>query len=90
MTLTVALTAEEEAKLVAEARARGVSPEVLVRDALKNLLGQTGQPAEPATRGMTPEERARAYVEWAKSFPPTSLLSDDAVSREGLYRDDAK
>lgn len=90
MTLTVALTAEEEAKLLAEARVRGVSPDALVRDALKDLLDKAEPPEAAATAGMTPEERARAFVEWAESFPPTPPLSDDAVSRESFYRDDAK
>jgi hypothetical protein len=88
VTLTVALTAEEEAKLLAEARARGISPDALVRDALKDLLGKAEQPA--ATASMTPEERARAFVEWAESFPPTTPLSDHAVTRESFYRDDAE
>jgi hypothetical protein len=88
VTLTVALTAEEEAKLLAEARARGVSPDALVRDALKDLLGKAERPA--ATAAMTPEERARAFVEWTESFPPTTLLSDHAITRESFYRDDAK
>jgi hypothetical protein len=90
VTLTVALTAEEEAKLLAEARVRGVSPDALVRDALKHLLDKAEPPEAAATAAMTPEERARAFVEWAGSFPPTPPLSDDAVSWEGFYRDDAK
>lgn len=38
MTLTVALTPEEEARLLAEARARSISPDELVGDTLKKLL----------------------------------------------------
>ena len=73
VTLTVALTAEEEAKLLAEARVRGVSPDVLVRDALTSLLDKAEPPVAAATAGMTPEERARAFVEWAESFPGASM-----------------
>ena len=54
MTLTVALTPEEEAKLLAQAQAQGVSPDALVRNAVKKLLAEastTSQPKKP-TRPM--------------------------------------
>jgi hypothetical protein len=90
MTLTVALTEEEEAKLLAEARARGVSPDAIVRDAIKGFLNKAPQPAQIATAEMTAEQRARAFVEWAENFPRTALLSDEAVSRDSFYRDNSK
>lgn len=38
---------------------------------------------------ITPEERARAFREWAKSHDrKTPLLSDYAVSRESMYDDE--
>lgn len=34
----------------------------------------------------TPQERARAYREWAESHSPDSpILSDEAISRESIY-----
>ncbi len=37
----------------------------------------------------TPQERARAYREWAASHSrDTPLLSDAAISRESIYSDD--
>jgi hypothetical protein len=39
---------------------------------------------------MTPEERARAFQDWAMSFPyrRTTPLPDDAISREAFYQTD--
>jgi hypothetical protein len=39
MAITLTLSPQEEAKLAALARARGVSTDVLVREALENILG---------------------------------------------------
>lgn len=36
---------------------------------------------------VTGEERAKAFLEWAESFPDTPPLSDDAISRANLYPD---
>lgn len=37
----------------------------------------------------TPQERARAYREWAESHShDTPILSDAAISRESIYGDD--
>ena len=33
------------------------------------------------------EEKARAFLEWAESFPDTPPLSDDAISRASMYPD---
>ena len=83
MTLTVALTPEEESKLLAEARARGVSPDALVHNAVKELLSKIESSTETAK--MTPQERAGAFEEWARSHRCTPPLSDEAISRETLY-----
>jgi hypothetical protein len=43
----------------------------------------------PFYASATPEERARAYREWAESHSrDTPLLSDAAISRESIYSDD--
>jgi hypothetical protein len=46
MTLTVSLSPEEEAKLFERAQAQGVSPEVLVHDAVRLLLADPVSPEE--------------------------------------------
>jgi hypothetical protein len=39
---------------------------------------------------MTPLERAKAFQDWAASFPyrRNTPLSDEAISRESFYRTD--
>jgi hypothetical protein len=54
MTITLPLEPQEEANLNALARAKGLSAEALVREALKGLLAgassiPNGAPSEPAT-----------------------------------------
>ena len=51
MTITVPLDPHEEAKLVAAARARGLSASALVREALDRILADAAEPGgapEPA------------------------------------------
>ena len=80
MTLTIQLKPEVEASLAAQARARGLT----VAEYVGSLLEQLAQPG----RQMSPEQRANALSEWAKEFPQASPLSDEAVSRESIYRRD--
>ena len=80
MTLTIHLKPEVEAGLAAQARAKGVS----VAEYVGSLLEQFA----PAGQQMTPEQRATALYEWAKTFPQVTPLSDEAVSRESLYSRD--
>lgn len=49
MSLTIALTAAEEAKLLEKARAEGMTPEQVVRQAIERIL-QPEVPAEPADK----------------------------------------
>ena len=46
MNLTLPLTVEEEAKLIAKARAEGVTPELLVRHAIEPIIASV--PEEPS------------------------------------------
>ena len=46
MTLTVDLTAEEEARLAVTAKARGVSVDLLVTTVLKEVAAQASKPVE--------------------------------------------
>ena len=54
MTLTLPLEPQEEAKLVAAARARGVSPDVLVREALGQIFSEATEeaPGKEPTRSL--------------------------------------
>jgi hypothetical protein len=74
MTVTIELPPEIEASLVAKAQAEGLPLSQYVTNFLrKNIL--------------SPEERAAAWRESAKNLPPTPTLSNEAMSREGIYSD---
>ena len=78
--MTIELPPEIEAGLQAEAKARGVSVDAVLRD----LLSPYAQPVSERAP-MNPEQRARAFREWAESHRPTPALSSEAISRESIY-----
>lgn len=74
------LNPEVEANLIALAQRRGVS----VDDILEEILVKESS----VTPVETGEDRARAFIAWADSFPDDAPpLSDEAISRENLYPD---
>ena len=80
MSVTLHLSPQVERNLTALAQERGLSlsdylEEIAAREAIQ-------QEAKPDVTG---EERAKAFLEWAESFPDTPPLSDDAISRANLY-----
>ncbi len=82
MSVTLNLDPDVEKGLTALAKARGVSlsdylQEIAAREAAGLL----------AKAGSTGEERAKAFLEWAESFPDTPPLSDEAISRASMYPD---
>jgi hypothetical protein len=79
MTVTLHLKPELEAGLVAQARAAGKTLEEYVLSMVEVAVMPTdGSP-------MSPEQRASAFKAWSVGHRPTPLLSDYAVSREGIY-----
>jgi len=82
MAIQIQLKPEIEAELKAQAQKNGLPLSQYVQRILEERV--PGQPLEP---GMTPEERARAFQDWAKSFPyrRTTTLPDDAISREAFH-----
>jgi hypothetical protein len=85
MSIQIELKPEIEAELKARARKNGLPLSLYVQRILEQHM--PGQPVESA---MTREERAKAFQDWAESFPyrPSMPLSDDAISREAFYRPD--
>jgi hypothetical protein len=81
MTIQVELNPEIEARLLAEASARGVAVEEYARELLREALHLS-----PSRRGhLTPEEAQemlRALGEGSEKLP---VLPDSAFSRESLY-----
>jgi hypothetical protein len=81
MTVTVDLPPHVEQAYVAEAEAKGVSLDELVRDV---LLSQRPFPVAPE---LPPEEWVREFRTWTRSHAGDDLpvLSDEAMSREFIY-----
>ena len=88
MTITLPLEPQQEARLVAAARAKGLSLDAFVREVIDKALAET--PQQSSASPLTPEERATAFRNWAESFPHhrNVPLSDDAISRDAFYRSD--
>jgi hypothetical protein len=82
MTVTLDLPPHVEKAYLAEAEAKGLSLDELVRDLLLSL-----QPTPPGPE-LSPEEWIRQFREWTYSHrTDTPLLSDEAISRESIYSD---
>lgn len=78
--------------LLAKAMAEGVTASMYARQVLERDL--SGQLDQKRTRsktepfgGMSGEEKARAFVQWAKSHRHRPSLSDEAISRTSMYPD---
>lgn len=83
MTVRLNLPPQVEQAYLAEARAKGLSLEDLVRDV---LLAR--QPVPSAT-DLTPDQWVEEFKAWVHSHDGDDLplLSDEAISREFIYRE---
>jgi len=81
--MTVTLKPDLEEELAARAKAEGLTMEEFVNRELEKFLANQPPPSE-----ITPQERARRWLEWTEKHavggPP---LSDYAVSRESIYKE---
>lgn len=78
MNVKLDLKPEVQARLTAQAQAQGVSLDAY----LTTLIERYAERQKP----MPPEERAKAFQEWAENHPKdTPLLSDEAISRQSIY-----
>jgi hypothetical protein len=88
MTVTIELSPEIEAGLLAQAQAEGID----VADYVRNLVQKQFETAEGMAQSkhaneLTPEEWMHRFKEWSESPAHADLpvLSDYAVSRESMY-----
>jgi len=83
LTVTLKLPPQVEKAYLAEAQAKGLSLDDLVRDV---LLAR--QPA-PSAPDLTPEQWVEEFRAWVRSHDGDDLplLSDEAISREFIYRE---
>ncbi len=90
MTLTIEVSGELEAVLKAQAQEQGLTADRVARRVLARALTpgvgreENGLSAATATSG---KEKARAFVQWARSHRDTPPLSDEAISRASMYPD---
>jgi len=83
--ISVQLTSEEEAALIAQAKAEGVSVDSLLRRAVLQIISANTEGDRPAPR-LNAEEFEKAFEEIADMIPDgIPSLSDDALSRESIY-----
>jgi hypothetical protein len=90
MTLTIEVSGELEAALKAQAREQGLTADRVARRVLADALTPGVEGEEDglsAATGTSGEEKARAFVQWAKSHRDTPPLSDEAISRASMYPD---
>jgi hypothetical protein len=84
MTVTLDLKPEVEQRIAAEAKARGLSVETYILDVLEKETNGEASFALSAT----PEEWKKAFLEWVNTERPEHPpLSDEAISRESIYRE---
>jgi hypothetical protein len=85
MTVTLDLKPEVEERIVAEAKARGLSVETYILSVLEK---DTRNGDDSFAMTATPEEWKTAFLEWVNTDRPSHpLLSDEAISRESIYRE---
>ncbi len=77
------ITSEIARQILAEADARGVSVENLLKSVIE--IGEKVE--EENNEELTPQERAKRWREWvdSHSYITAPLLSDYAVSRQSIY-----
>ena len=84
-TVPVPLTSEEEAALIAQAKAQGVSVDSLLRKAVLQIISARPE-TKPQLPVQTAEEFDKAFEEIADMIPEgIPPFSDGALSREGIY-----
>jgi hypothetical protein len=79
MTVTLKLKPEIEAGLLAQAKASGMTLE-------EYLMSLVEASVFSGKQAMAPEERASSFEAWSAGHRATAPLSDDAVSREAMYK----
>ena len=81
----VSLTPEEEAALVAQAKAQGVSVDSILRKAILQFISASAEPTQQRPQ-LTEVVFDQAFDEIADTIPEgIPPLSDEALSRESIY-----
>ncbi|HXI25688.1 MAG TPA: hypothetical protein VNG71_17610 [Pyrinomonadaceae bacterium] len=94
--MTVTLKPDLEEELAARAKAQGLTTEEFVNRVLEKVIAAESLTTDseldvnserPFYETATPEEWVKAFKDWINHFPPHPVLSDEAISRESIYRE---
>ena len=83
MTVTLELPAELEADLAAQAQARNISIDELLKELLASLAGCLIPSHKRSIEDVDKWEKD--LDEWLDTVPEVPTLSDEAISRESIY-----
>jgi hypothetical protein len=88
VTLTLDITPEVEAGLLAEAKLAGLPLDQFLTRQLETLAHAPAPRASESTgRAVMSDQLAQEFDEWLDSFPQGPVLSDEALNRENWYPD---
>jgi hypothetical protein len=82
VTIPVPITTEERATLLAQAKAQGVSIDVLLRRAVLQMIAAA---PDVDSQELSLDQWEKEFDEWLDSLPTMPTLSDNAISRENIY-----
>ena len=82
VTIPVPLTTEEQATLLAQAKAQGVSVDSLLRKAVLHIIASA---PDIDSQQLSAEQWEKEFEEWLDSLPNMPTLSNEAISRESIY-----
>lgn len=85
MTVTLELKPEIEDRIKRKAAEKGLTVEAFIETVINADVGV--QPEKSFAETATPEEWVKAFKDWISHFPPHPVLSDEAISRESIYRE---
>jgi len=84
-TVPVPLTSEEEAALIAQAKAQGITVDSLVRKAVLQVIASGSGASPQSAFALSAEEFDKAFDEIADMIPEDAPPLSDALSRESIY-----
>ncbi len=85
MTIVLPLQPQEEARLLAVAKAKGLSPDVIVREALDRVLAEQSEPVAAEERKRETRPIWEVIAENMKDVPPEDFA---ALPKDGLRQID--
>jgi len=85
MTVTLELKPEIEERIKQKAAEKGLTVEAFIETVINADVNRQSDRSFQETA--TAEEWEKALKNWIRNFPEHPVLSDDAISRESIYRE---